>query len=96
LTGSGAAVLPIAFVYVEDTGAEVVTMSSLRIVAGLDGQFLSGDPTSSISFPDNSFPTFEAIPGTNSVRVFIGGQVDATNATAGTYTGTITLNATYN
>lgn len=61
--------------------------------AGGGGSAIMGN---NFSFPGNSFPTFQAIPGTNSVRVFIGGQVDATSATAGTYTGTITLNATYN
>jgi hypothetical protein len=35
-------------------------------------------------------------PAYDYVQVFIGGKVDATVATAGTYTGTITLNATYN
>lgn len=33
---------------------------------------------------------------TSEYNFFIGGQVDATNATAGSYTGNITLNATYN
>jgi spore coat protein U-like protein len=96
LIGPDVGVLPIAFVYDEDVAGDLLPRSALRIVDGLDGQFLSGDPTSPISFRDNSFPTFEAIPGTNSVRVFIGGQVDATNATAGTYIGTITLSATFN
>jgi spore coat protein U-like protein len=96
LNGPGAAVLPIAFVYNEDMMGDLISRSTLRIVDGPDGAYFSTDPTSSISFAGNSFPTFEAIPGTNSVRVFIGGQVNAINATAGTYTGTITLNATYN
>jgi hypothetical protein len=30
------------------------------------------------------------------VKVYIGGKVDATGVTAGIYTGTITLSATYN
>lgn len=93
LNGSGAAVLPISFAWEDEYGFPEL---SVRIITDGQGGADYVNPTSSISFPGNSFPTVEAIPGTNSVRVFIGGQVDATNATAGTYTGTITLNATYN
>jgi hypothetical protein len=39
---------------------------------------------------------YNATSETSEYNFLIGGQVDATNATAGTYTGTITLNATYN
>ncbi|PRY83749.1 DUF4402 domain-containing protein [Mongoliibacter ruber] len=93
LTGPGAAVLPIAFTWEE---GDFMTFEEygIRVITRSDAFSFVVDNT--FSFPGNSFPTFEAIPGTNSVRVFIGGQVDATNATAGTYTGTITLNATYN
>jgi hypothetical protein len=57
------------------------------------------NPTVPYTFPAEygSFPTSEAIPGTNSIDVFIGGRVDATGVVpSGTYTGSITLSATYN
>lgn len=94
LIGPGDAVMPYALNWETDGpmgGTEYGGIVVTQIGGG--GLFITSD---TFSFSGNSFPTFEAIEGTNSVRVFIGGQVDATSATAGSYTGTITLNATYN
>lgn len=94
LTGSGSDVLPISFSWMDEMGYPEYSVFILE-QDGNGGSFF--DPTSgSYAFAGNSFPTFEAISGVNSVRVFIGGQVDATNVSSGTYNGTITLNATYN
>ncbi|WP_289029486.1 DUF4402 domain-containing protein [uncultured Algoriphagus sp.] len=94
LIGPGDAVMPYALNW-ENDGFDGGTKYGGIVVTqiGNGGSFITND---TFSFDGNSFPTYEAIEGTNSVRVFIGGQVDATSATAGSYTGTITLNATYN
>ena len=97
LTGSGSTILPISFSWDELGMYGPEPTNACRIVIQEGGGAMFVDPTlGPISLIGNSFPTYEAIPGTNSVRVFIGGKVDATGVTAGSYTGNITLSATYN
>jgi hypothetical protein len=90
LTG-GAGTLPISFSWLN---SEDIPVESVTITVEDEGYKIF-DPKNSYTFP-TGFPTLEAIAGTNSVFVYIGGRVDATGVTAGTYTGTITLSATYN
>nr|MBI1229443.1 hypothetical protein [Cytophagales bacterium] len=97
LAGPGASTLPIDFAW-EDVSPFGSVTSNNVLVVGQEGDQtqIFNPPLGPISVYDSSFPTFEAIAGTNSVRVFIGAQVDATGVSAGSYTGTITLSATYN
>lgn len=91
LSGPNMTTLPIKFSW-DDNGS---VAQSVWIQADVF-YWLGLNPTlGPLSFPAG-FPSFQAIPGTNSVNVFIGAQVDATSATAGTYIGTITLSASYN
>jgi spore coat protein U-like protein len=92
LNGPSGALLPISFFWINEFDVPQLTV---RIFFS-NGAFITVNPNNPISFPDNSFPTSEVTAGKNSVRLTIGGKVDATSATAGSYTGTITLNATYN
>nr|MBI1229442.1 hypothetical protein [Cytophagales bacterium] len=95
LTGSGGS-LPILF---EETLFNEVEGSYTRSTLYVNFQPGNGGYVINPNSPSErfaNFPTFDIGGGVNGVRVFIGGTVDATNSTAGSYTGTITLNATYN
>jgi hypothetical protein len=95
LTGQNGS-LPISFSWL-DTTYESLPVDNVYVEV-TSGGFNSFDPINAWTFPtmEGGFPTIEAISGTNSVNVFIGGRVDATGVTSGSYTGTITLTATYN
>lgn len=95
LTGSGGS-LPILF---EETLFSEMMGSYTRSTLYVNFQPGNGGYDINPNSPSErfaNFPTFDIGGGVNGVRVFIGGTVDATNSTAGSYTGTITLNATYN
>jgi len=85
LIAPGGAELPISFSY-EDEQVAVVSDP-------LMGDFINFYPTTLLQI--NNFLTGSEDFATY-VDVFIGGQVNATGVTAGAYTGTITLSATYN
>ncbi|WP_289029487.1 hypothetical protein [uncultured Algoriphagus sp.] len=95
LAGSTSGSLPITFGEMEDIGMgpyfnpEIITISQ---IGGIDTYINQNSP----SLRYANFPTFDIGGGVNGIRVIIGGEVDATSATAGTYTGTITMSATYN
>ena len=95
LTGSNTGLLPISFSWTEDSQGDVLYVPSVRVVENTDGGSGYYDPSSG-PIRYTSFPTCEAIAGKNSVRVFIGGRVDSNGVSSDTYTGTITLSATYN
>lgn len=95
LLGPGGS-LPIVFVETIDTDfgdPSLLSAIYINMQEGNGGYYINPN---SFSERFNSFPNFDIGGGVNGVRIFIGGEVDATNATAGTYTGIITLNATYN
>ncbi|MDG1277134.1 MAG: DUF4402 domain-containing protein [Algoriphagus sp.] len=85
LTSSTSNLLPISFNYGDTQVAAVMDD---------EGNYTEFYPTS--DFQINGFNQSVVDPLASSVKFYIGGQVDATGVTAGTYTGTITLSATYN
>ncbi len=84
LSTAEGALLPISFGPGESAASAVVELRP-----GAQTEFDPRNP-----YQINGF--LNADPEERYVVVVIGGQVDATSATAGSYTGTITLSATYN
>ncbi len=95
LTGPGGS-LPIVFVETVDSDFGDPYLQSTIYVNTQEGNGGYDIDPNSPSERFNSFPNFDIGGGVNGVRIFIGGEVDATNATSGAYTGTITLSAAYN
>jgi len=89
LAGSISGTLPIVFAETRDN------MKQIKTIEQIEGGGATIDPNSP-SYRIANFPTLDIGGGVNGIRVIIGGEVDATSATAGSYTGTITLSATYN
>jgi len=92
LTGTGGS-LPIVFGETVDFEGSSFLSSEIKTI---EQNATSDIEPNSPSIRYANFPAFDIGGGINGIRVLIGGEVDATGATAGTYTGTITLNATYN
>jgi hypothetical protein len=85
LSTTGGALLPITF------GEGVSGKSGMiELRPGIPTEFIPSSPYQINGFLNGAYP------GDTFVKVYIGGKVDATGVTAGIYTGTITLSATYN
>ncbi len=83
LSTSGGDLLPISF---DD-------FNENPIIAVVDGDGIFGRVTPGTPYVINGFNSASEI---DNINIYVGGQVDATGVTAGTYTGTITLSAAYN
>jgi spore coat protein U-like protein len=85
LLGTGGSQLPIYFSW--DAQPD-------KVIVVTDGDYNEAAPL--ILGTAYQINNYNALSETPFYEFVIGGQVDATSATAGTYTGTITLSATYN
>ena len=83
LSTTEGALLPISF-----TGTEGASSATIDLGEGDRNEFNPRSPYQINGFLSGATGSY--------MQVFIGGNVNATGVTAGTYTGTITLSATYN